>query len=54
VNRSVIGLCTLVGSIVGGVVPELFGASALGLTSFGCSVAGAVAGVFLGARLSSL
>jgi hypothetical protein len=49
--RSVIGLCATVGGVVGGYVPVLWGASSFSLASFVFGVAGAVAGVVLGARL---
>jgi phage tail tape-measure protein len=52
VGRSAIGLCALVGSIVGGYVPVLWGASALSVTSLVFSAAGGAAGVWFGARLS--
>ena len=51
-GRSMIGLCILVGSTVGGFVPALWGASAFGLTSLLMATVGGVAGVFVGARLS--
>lgn len=51
-GRSVIGLCVLVGSTVGGFVPALWGASAFGLTSLLLATVGGAAGVFVGARLA--
>jgi hypothetical protein len=51
-GRSVIGLCLIAGSVVGGFIPTLWGASSLGVMSLLFSGAGAVAGVFVGARLS--
>jgi hypothetical protein len=52
-NRGVIGICVLVGGTVGGFVPELWGGSAWGLSALLFSALGAVAGVFLGARMQS-
>ena len=49
-----IGLCVLVGGTVGGFVPELWGASALSLTSLLFSGLGSVAGVWLGVRLADV
>jgi len=51
-GRSAVGLCALVGSIVGGYVPVLWGASAFSLTSLVFSAAGGAAGVWFGVRLS--
>ena len=48
-----IGLCALFGSIVGSYVPVLWGASSFSLASLLFGGAGAVAGVLLGARLST-
>jgi hypothetical protein len=51
-GRSVIGMCALFGSAVGGYVPVLlWGASSFSLVSLLCGGLGAVAGVWLGARL---
>ena len=44
-------LCGTMGTIVGGFVPELWGASGFSLASLVFSVAGGVAGVWVGARL---
>jgi hypothetical protein len=52
-GRSVIWLCVLVGSTIGGLVPALWGGSAFGLSSLALSALGGAAGVFAGARLSS-
>jgi hypothetical protein len=49
--RSLIGLCALLGSVVGGYLPTLWGASSLGVESLLFGGAGAVAGVLLGARI---
>ena len=50
--RSVIGLCVLVGSFVGGYVPTLWGASSLGVESLLFGAVGGIAGVFVGARFA--
>ena len=49
----VTGICVLACGTIGGFVPELWGASAFGLTSLAFSAIGSVAGVFLGARIAS-
>jgi hypothetical protein len=54
VGRSVIGVCAIVGTIVGGFLPALWGGSELGLSSLLLSGVGGVAGVFLGSRLSGI
>jgi uncharacterized membrane protein YeaQ/YmgE (transglycosylase-associated protein family) len=51
-GRSVIGFGGFVGMTVGGFVPELWGASSFGLSSFLFGIVGAVAGIWLGARLA--
>ena len=51
--RSVIGLCALVGSLVGGYVPALWGGSSLSLVSLFFGALGGVAGIWLGVRLSA-
>ena len=51
-GRSVIGLCTLAGTIFGGFAPDLWGGSDMSLTSVLTAGIGGVAGVFVGARLS--
>jgi hypothetical protein len=51
-GRSVIGLCMGFGGIVGGYVPVLWGASSLSLQSFLFGAIGAVAGLWLGVRIS--
>jgi hypothetical protein len=50
--RSVIGLCATVGMILGGYVPEVWGASSFSLVSVLFGGAGAVAGIWFGARLA--
>ena len=55
VGRGVIGICALFGSIVGGYVPVLlWGASSLGVQSLLFGAVGAVAGVFVGARIGDV
>jgi hypothetical protein len=51
--RSVIGLSALFGTVVGSYVPVLWGASSFSLVSLLFGAAGGVAGVWLGARLST-
>jgi hypothetical protein len=51
-GRSVIGLCLVAGSVVGGFIPTLWGASSLGVASLLFSGVGAIAGVLIGARVS--
>jgi hypothetical protein len=53
-GRSVIGLCAGFGMFVGGYVPELWGASSFSLSSILFGLLGAVAGVWLGVRLSDV
>jgi hypothetical protein len=53
-GRSVIGLCGGFGSIVGGYVPELWGASGFSLVAILFGLAGAVAGIWLGVRISDV
>ena len=50
-GRSMIGLCAGFGSVVGGYVPVLWGASSLSLISIVFGVIGAVAGIWLAVRL---
>jgi hypothetical protein len=51
--RSVIGLCAMGGSFVGGYLPVLWGASGFSVTSLLFGALGGVAGVWLGARLTA-
>lgn len=51
-DRRVLWLCILIGSSVGGLLPELWGASAFGVASLLLGTAGGVAGVFAAARIS--
>ena len=50
-GKSVIGLCAGFGTVVGGYLPELWGASGFGLTSLLFSVVGGVAGIWLALRI---
>ena len=50
-GKSVIGLCAGFGSIVGGYLPELWGASGFGMVSFLFSVIGGIAGIWFGVRI---
>jgi uncharacterized membrane protein YeaQ/YmgE (transglycosylase-associated protein family) len=47
-----VALCFAVGSTLGGLVPEAWGASGLGVTAILGSVIGAVVGVWAAARIS--
>jgi hypothetical protein len=51
-GRSVIGLCGGFGMFVGGYVPELWGAGSFSLSSLLVGGLGAVAGIWLGVRIS--
>jgi hypothetical protein len=51
-GRGLIGLCVLVGSVVGAYVPVLWGASSFSVASLVFSAAGGAAGVWAGVRLS--
>jgi uncharacterized membrane protein YeaQ/YmgE (transglycosylase-associated protein family) len=51
-GRGVIGMCGLVGSVVGSYVPTVWGASSLGVQSLFVGAIGAVIGVVLGARIA--
>jgi hypothetical protein len=51
-GRSVIGMCAALGTVVGGFIPILWGASSLGLESLLFSGIGGVAGVFAGMRIA--
>ncbi len=52
--RSVTGICVIACGTIASFVPELWGASAFGLSSLAFSVVGSVVGVFLGARIANL
>jgi len=51
--RSVIGLCALIGTIVGGYLPALWGGSSFGLASLLFGVLGGIAGIWVGVRVST-
>ena len=51
-DKRVLWMCLLVGSTLGGMLPELWGASTWGLTSLVFGSAGAAAGVWVAARIS--
>ena len=51
-GKSVIGFSTAFGTVAGGYVPVLWGASSFSLVSLVFSFAGGVAGVWLGVRIS--
>jgi hypothetical protein len=53
-GRSVIGACAVAGGIIGGAVPDLWGAGAFSLSSVFLSAVGGLAGVWLGARISEV
>ena len=53
-GRSVIGLCIGFGTVVGGYVPELWGAGSFSLASVLFGVAGGAAGLWLGLRVSDV
>jgi len=50
--RSVTGICTTAGLLVGGYVPVLWGASAFSLWSIVVGALGGIAGLWLGLKLS--
>ncbi|HKI90722.1 MAG TPA: hypothetical protein VJ986_00355 [Gaiellaceae bacterium] len=51
-DRRVLWLCLAAGSTAGGFLPEAWGAGAFGLASLVCSALGAIAGVWVAARIS--
>ena len=53
-GKSVIGLCAGFGTVVGGYVPELWGASSFSFASLVLGVAGGIAGIWLGLRVSDV
>lgn len=53
-GKSVIGFCAAFGTIVGGYVPLLWGASSFSLVSVAFGFLGGVAGVWLGVRVSDV
>jgi hypothetical protein len=51
-DKRVLWMCIAVGSTLGGLIPQAWGASGFGLAAILGSAAGGVAGVWLAARLS--
>jgi hypothetical protein len=51
-DRRIIWLFVLVGSTVGGLAPEAWGGSVLGVASLGLGCLGGVAGLWLAVRLT--
>jgi hypothetical protein len=51
--RSVIGLCALAGTFAGGYLPALWGSSSFSIASLLFGVLGGIAGIWVGARLST-
>jgi hypothetical protein len=51
--RSVTGLCIAFGTLAGGFVPELWGASGFSLVAVLTSALGGIAGVWVGAKVSA-
>lgn len=51
-GRGVIGMCAAFGGFVGGYVPVLWGANAMGGESLLFGAVGGIVGVLLGARIS--
>jgi hypothetical protein len=51
--RGVIMISVLIGSTVGGLVPSLWGAGMLSVAGVLFSIIGGIAGIWVGARLSS-
>lgn len=52
-DRRVVWLFVAVGSTVGGLLPEAWGASAFGLSSLVFGTLGGVAGVWIASRLAA-
>jgi hypothetical protein len=51
--RSVTGICVLVGSTIGGFVPDLWHAGMFSVSGMVLSAAGGVAGLWFGLRLNA-
>jgi hypothetical protein len=51
--RSVTGLCVAAGTILGGLLPELWGASGFSLSAVLTSALGGAAGLWLGVKLAA-
>jgi hypothetical protein len=54
VERRVIWLCAAVGGTLGSLLPALWGASEMSLSSIGLGLIGGIAGVFVGGRLAAV
>jgi hypothetical protein len=52
-ERRVIWLCVIAGSILGGLVPQAWGASSFGLAAFVGGSLGGAAGVWAGVRIGA-
>jgi len=52
-DKRVVWLFVLVGTTVGGFVPEAWGGSSFGMASLLMGVVGGIAGLWLGARISA-
>lgn len=46
-------IAVLVGSTVGGFVPELWGGSAMSVSGFVCSLLGGIAGIWAGVKANA-
>jgi hypothetical protein len=51
-DRRVVWLCVVVGSTIGGLAPQAWGASAFGVASLALGCLGGLAGVWLAVRLT--
>lgn len=51
-SRSLISLCAVGGTVLGGFVPVLWGNNGIGLAGLLCAAIGGIAGVWVGVRLS--
>jgi uncharacterized membrane protein YeaQ/YmgE (transglycosylase-associated protein family) len=52
-EKRMLWMCLTVGSTLGGLIPEAWGASGFGVVSIVGSVIGAIAGVWAAARISA-
>jgi hypothetical protein len=53
VEKRMLWMCLTVGSTLGGLIPEAWGASGFGVVSIVGTVIGAIAGVWAAARISA-
>jgi hypothetical protein len=51
-DRRVLWVCVGVGSTLGGLLPKVWGSGAFGVMSFALGLVGALAGLWLGAKLT--